>query len=390
MQKRNIVLMLGLTLLLTILLFNSNNVCGAEIEYKDSKEDLYRISILDFLYIVGDEFPDRPNSVSDITDVLEKMVVRSVPSTTPGSADIRDVYINTNDVNYTAVIVEMEDDIRDLDYLMVIVVLEHSHNNWVELEMEWDEADGASYEWSSENWEGNDTVGGINDNQIGIAFPRSECNYQEDDDFIVISYTFSGDFNDPFQSMFYYDYCPNEEVDVQEQGAYQGSDFITMYLSQLAQFLFGWFFIGYVPFLVLIVLVLALFQFFSDRRSRIIHYTGMVLLLLCTIPIIFYSVSLDFFGMLGVVDIFAILTLVTLMSFLIFIVTSTFSKYIKRLYLVFYGAGCGSLFSLQLIYTILYAGTLIWSLIILTIGLSLICIGLIISNMNKRLRTGGK
>src|SRR4030042_5822142 len=278
MSKKNLVLILIVVLFTTCFLFNTTTIVkAAEIEESDPKEDMYEITFLDFFYVVGDEFPNRPNSVDDVKDVLNKMVSRSTETNRPDSADIDNAYINTNDPNWTAVIIEMEDDIKDLDYLMIIVVLEHSENNWIELEMEYD-GGTEDYEWTSENFEGNDTTGGISGKQIGIAFPISECDYREDDDFIVISYAFEGDFDDPFQSMFYYDFCPNSAVDVEEQGIYQGPDLITAYISQLAHFLFGWVFTGFLPFLVLIALFLALFQFLADRRSKLVKYAGIILL----------------------------------------------------------------------------------------------------------------
>lgn len=360
---------------------------SAHIEEDDPKDDVWKITMLDFLYIIGEEFPDRPDSIKDVENVIEKMVVRSEQVSSPNCIDIEEIYIITDHPIYTAVIIEMEGDIKDCDYVKIIVILDDAHDNWIELEMEWDDSDGEDYEWSSEDFEGNDTTGGISGEQIGIAFPKSECNYDEGDDYIVFAFTFEGREGDPLNSIIYYDFAPNSIVSENVQGLYQGTDPITAYIAQLAQFLFGWFMIGYLPFLFLIALLLAGFRIMTDRINKIIHTVGLILLVLILYPIIFYSISINLVGVMGLPDAFALLALFTLLCFGIFILISVINNFgiIRRQNKTGFLAGCILMIITEIIYVVIYmTSEHILTLFILTGATIGLYSALILSKRNGR------
>lgn len=339
-----------------ILITSTQNVRGAVIEDDDPKDDVWKITMLDFLYIIGNELPDRPDSIEDVENIIEKLVVRSEECKKPNCIDIEEIYINTDNPTYSVLILEMEGDIKDCDYVKIIAILEDDDGDWIELEMEWDESDGADYEWTSEDFEGNDTTGGISGEQIGIAFPKSECDYKDGDDYVIIAFTFDGNFDDPLHSIVYYDFAPNSIVPENEQGLYTGLDPITAYISQLAEFLFGWIMIGYLPFLFLITLLLAGFRILTDRINKIIHSIGLGLLILMLYPIILYSIAINLIGIMGLPDAFALLALFTLLCFGIFILVSVINNFgvIRRQNKTGFLAGCILMIITQIIYVVIY------------------------------------
>lgn len=337
-------------MLIFIIIFMGSITPGnsAHIEEDDPEDDLYKITMLDFLYVIGDTMPDRPDSKEELEELIEKMVLRSEESTRPSCIDIREICINTDDPNWIALIVEMEGDIDDCDYVQIIGFMEDEDDDWIGFIMEYDSG-STDYSWESEDHD-NDTVGGCSGNQIGIALPKSECNWHEDDTLILISMTYSGDFDRPTNSLVFYDIWPNSMIP-EETTQYQGEEPITQFLSEIAEFLFGWLLPGHIPFLLLIAFLLFFSQLLFDRKNRYAHYIGLACLLFMLYPIFFYSIQLNLVGIMGLPNVFSISTLIALLWFASFSCLSILNGFgVFKRYKFAFVSGMISMITQEIIY----------------------------------------
>ena len=360
-------------------------VNSAHIEEDDPEDDVYEISGLDFLYTIGEDFPNERDE-DEITDLIDRAVERSEGGfKRPKCINIKEVIVNTDDPNWTVVVVEMYGDIKDCDYVRVLGFMEDEDDDWVAFKMEYDDG-SEDYDWESEDND-NDTVGGCSGDQIGLAFPSSECNWKEDDTLIVVAFTYTGKMSSPSELIVYYDIYPNSLAPETHQGIYQGWDPITQFLSEVAEFLFGWFLpYGFLPFLLLIALFIALGQIFMDRKSRILHYIGMAFLLFNLWPILWYSVDLNLVGVLGLPDAFAILTLFSLLFFAGFIGFSIANNFgVIKKYRIFYSIALILMLSIEIIYLLIFMNSVhIINMFILTGICITLYIALKISKMYGR------
>lgn len=161
--------------------------------------------------------------------------------------------------------------------------------------------------------------------------------------------------------MFYFDFCPNSAVPLDDLGGldqYTGVEPITSFLSSVSEFLFGWAFHGYVPFLLFIAILLCGAQCLFDRKNRILHYVGMVLLILLLYPMIFFAIQIDLVGILGIVDAFGMIALISLILFMVFVPISLLNNFdmFKR-YKIPYTSGTSGMVSIEVIYLIIYTST---------------------------------
>lgn len=289
----------------------------------DPKNDVYRITALDFLYVIGDEYPDVPDDLDDFTDLISHMVSRSQQVSSHDCIDIRDVKIHHGALN-EFIEVDMDGDVDECDYAYILaIIVSHDGNNWIGMSMEYDDGDEEFHYKAKNGIEDNNATGDFTGHIAWMAFNNTGYYYRETDDVVVLSMTGQPDFHDFLQSNVYFDYCPNSVVDEDiTTGSYFGDDIITQFLDTIGNFLLGWLFEGALPFLLLILLLLVAGQILLDRLNVYLHWIGFVLLLLCIYPIIMYMISINLVGIMGIPNVFGILELSILGLFIAFIILS--------------------------------------------------------------------
>ena len=322
--KTKLILVVSLSLLL-ITCFAPTKARAIDVE-SDPRNDLYRITALDFLYVIGDEFPDIPNEADDITDLVNKMILRSREVSDPGSIDIREGKIHHGPL-FDYFQVDMEDDIDDLDYVIIYAFIEsHVNNRWIGLRLELDGTEEYFEYRAYGDIEEDNATGAFTDNTAWMAFNATHYYYREGDTVLVMSMTGNADFSNPLKSMVYYDFCPNSDVE-EKEGTYAGTDPITQFFDDIADFLFGNIFDGAIPFMILIALLLVLGQVLFDRKNRYAHWIGFAGLLFLCFPIVMYAISINLVGIMGVPNLLGILEVFVLVNFLVFVTCSMLNNW---------------------------------------------------------------
>ena len=337
----------------------------------DPSDDLYQITALDFLYVLGDEYPDIPQDASDITDIVSKMISRSREVSTPSRIDLREIKIHHGPLN-DFIEINMQGDIDDGNYVLIYAFIEsHVNNGWIGMQMELDEDEENFLYRANGGIAEDNATGDFTGNTAWMAFNQTHYYYTEGDTVLVISITGRGNFNDPFQSLIYFDFCPNSEVDEDEiTGTYAGTDPITQFFDDIAGFLFGYIFDGAIPFFILMALFLVLGQFLFDRKNIYAHWVGFAVLLFVCIPIVMYAISINLVGIMGIPNLLGILEIFVLIFFLVFVTCSllnnwqVFKRYLWAILVAF------ALIDVeQIVYMCLYMAQMqIIAMILLSVG----------------------
>lgn len=365
--KTKLILVVSLSLLL-ITCFAPTKARAIDVE-SDPRNDLYRITALDFLYVIGDEFPDIPNDADDITDLVDKMIARSREVSEPGSIDIREVKIHHGPLNEFFE-VDMENDVDDLDYVLIYAFIEsHVNNRWIGLRLELDGTEEYFEYIAYGDIEEDNATGAFTDNTAWMAFNATHYYYREHDTVLVITITGNADFSNPLKSLIYFDFCPNSDVEDKE-GTYEGTEPITQFFDDIAHFLFGGIFDGAIPFLILIALLLVLGQLLFDRKNKYAHWIGFGGLLFLCFPIVMYAISINLVGIMGLPNVLGILEVLVLVQLLVFVTCSMLNNWqvFKRYLWAILGAFC--LIDIeQIVYLCLYTGQIqIIALILISVG----------------------
>jgi hypothetical protein len=337
----------------------------------DPSHDLYQITALDFLYVLGDEYPDIPRDASDITDIVTKMISRSREVSSPSRIDLREIKIHHGPLN-DFIEINTEGDIDDGNYVLIYAFIEsHVNNGWIGMQMELDEDEENFLYRANGGIAEDNATGDFTGNTAWMAFNQTHYYYTEGDTVLVISITGRGNFNDPFQSLIYFDFCPNSEVDEDEiTGTYAGTDPITQFFDDIAGFLFGYIFDGAIPFFILMALFLVLGQFLFDRKNIYAHWVGFAGLLFVCIPIVMYAISINLVGIMGIPNLLGILEIFVLIFFLVFVTCSmlnnwqVFKRYLWAILVAF------ALIDVeQIVYMCLYMAQMqIIAMILLSVG----------------------
>jgi len=321
-KKKKLVYYFIVILFMSLFMFS---VCTKDAKaidvHDDPKNDVYRITVLDLLYVLGDDYPDIPHDVDDFVEVINQLITRSDEVDDPDCIDIDTAEVHHGVLNEFLEI-DMEDDIDTCDYVYILVIIE-SDNNWVGMSMEYDEGEEEFRYESKNDIDDDNATGDFTGNIAWIAFNTTAHYYRESDDLVVLSITGNPDFGDFLHSYIYYDFCPNSEIEDENLvGSYSGKELITQFLDDIADFLFGWLFDGALSFLILMLLLIMLGQILFDRFNVWVHYIGFGLMAVMLYPIIVYMISISLIGVMGLPNILGIIEICILGQFLAFILLS--------------------------------------------------------------------
>lgn len=318
-----------ITGLAILMLFSmSINVSAKEID-EDPKDDIYSMSFLEFMMVMGEEFPDEPfDEIEDVGNILEEMIPRSSIVGSPGNADLRRFEHHSINSENSSLTITVDSSFGN-DNVMLFGIFETSDDYFSFLIQ--NSEDDETFEWRTEDdeWDENNTDGDISGDEATIIFPESAYDYDSDDEYILLTLSMGGgDMDSPedfLTASVYYDYMPEDGDEQLSYTDYRGDDPITLWLSLLGDFIF-WFLPGGLSFIMLVLLIIVGAQVLSERKNTYLHYIGMSLLIFMVWPIFFFAISLDLSSIVYF-NFIAVIELIILLDFTIFIASSIMNSY---------------------------------------------------------------
>lgn len=264
--------------------------------YSDPADDIYCLSALEYILLVGEM--DMPDSISDISDVLDDIISDSDPSTGPDCIDMIEVEIRVLDPNST-MIITMEGNIADCEYVQIFVwgncsgeafgmnAIYSSGN------MGMDEEESFSFTVDGET---NETEGSISGAEISWDFPTDSYPFDEDCSLLIVAMTFQGDPAEWEDMTICFDVFPNEAFgDGGNGGSYEGWDPITEFFDTISSIIF-WFMCGRMAYIYFMIILIFIAKIMMDRKNQYVRYSGMGLMGVSIWSMIWYTLEINLLG----------------------------------------------------------------------------------------------
>jgi len=267
----------------------ATNIKG-DSSYTDPADDVYCISALQYILLVGDM--DMPEDISSMRSILDDVKTIGEISTGPNSIDIITIDFVDGTPNST-IQITMEGDLADSDFVQILAFGENADGDELNLFFSLSGAEESYGFVDPITGENNESYGAFVDNIVAWEYPANLLDLDEAD-LVIVAMTMEGDPSDPTNLQICMDMYPDSSF-LFIAGSYEGLDPITEFFDTISSIIF-WFLCGRLPYIYFMILLVSLAKILMDRKNRIMRYSGMVVMGVSAYSLIWYTLQINLLG----------------------------------------------------------------------------------------------